>query len=59
MPDPSRDEALSRAWLAAVVESSDDVIVSKTLDDVITSRNATAERRLGWTAAEAIGSTSR
>jgi len=54
-PDPSGDEALSRAWLAAVVESSDDVIVSKTLDDVITSRNATAERRLGWTAAEAIG----
>jgi PAS domain S-box-containing protein len=54
-PDPSGDEALSRAWLAAVVESSDDVIVSKTLDGVITSWNATAERRLGWTAAEAIG----
>src|SRR5262245_28973329 len=48
-------EHLSRAWLAAVVESSDDVIVSQTLDGVIISWNPTAERLFGWTAAEAVG----
>jgi PAS domain S-box-containing protein len=52
--DRKRAEQIA-SRLAAVVESSDDAIISMGLDTIITTWNRGAERTFGYTAAEAIG----
>ena len=45
----------AHARLAAIVETANDAIISRTLDGVVTSWNAAAERIYGYSAAEMIG----
>src|SRR5690348_6195333 len=49
----------ARQQFARIVESSQDAIVSKDLNGIITSWNAAAERMFGYSAAEAVGQSIR
>jgi PAS domain S-box-containing protein len=49
----------AQAYLAAIVESSDDAILSKDLDGIVTSCNSAVERVFGYSAAELTGQSIR
>jgi PAS domain S-box-containing protein len=54
LPDAKRSEEML-SHLAAVIEYSDDAIITKTLNGIISSWNPGAQRLFGYTAAEAVG----
>ncbi|MFA5786494.1 MAG: PAS domain S-box protein, partial [Actinomycetota bacterium] len=54
-PAQPAGEEVRLALLASIVEHSDDAIISKTLDGIITSWNPAAGRMYGYTAEEIVG----
>ena len=53
LPKLTADE--TRAWLAAIITSSDDAIVSKNLESIVRTWNTGAERLFGYSAQEMVG----
>lgn len=54
-PDLPHSERDAAAYLAAIIDSSDDAIISKNLNGIIQTWNKSAERIFGYTASEAVG----
>jgi PAS domain S-box-containing protein len=56
-PDEQEQQRMddARFWLAAIADSSDDAIVGKNLDGVVTSWNKAAEAMFGFAAQEIVG----
>jgi PAS domain S-box-containing protein len=52
---PNELEAAAQTWLAAIIHSSDDAIISKNLEGIVSSWNEGARRIFGYEAAEMIG----
>ena len=55
MEQQNARQLLDARLLASIIESSDDAIISKSLDGIIQSWNAAAERLFGYTAEQAVG----
>jgi PAS domain S-box-containing protein len=53
--DINGQEVASHVWLASIIHSSDDAIISKTLDGIVSSWNEGARRIFGYAAEEMIG----